>query len=234
MINLNNLVVGYQGKGLTEPVSGSFEQGSLTAIMGENGTGKSTLLKTICGLLAPVSGHVSFHQNVQAEMSWLPQQADIDRSFPISVFDVVSMGCWPGRRMISALTRADTERINAALDTTGIRDLADYSVNRLSGGQFQRMLFARLLVQDAPVMLMDEPFTGIDAQTQEMLIALIGQLHRAGKTIITVLHNPEMVHTFFPQTLVINHSCFHWGKTSEVLSQCGLFHPQSGVSLRFG
>lgn len=83
--------------------------------------------------------------------------------------------------MISALTRADTERINAALDTTGIRDLADYSVNRLSGGQFQRMLFARLLVQDAPVMLMDEPFTGIDAQTQEMLIALIGQLHRAGK-----------------------------------------------------
>ncbi|CAM3951018.1 High-affinity zinc uptake system ATP-binding protein ZnuC [Vibrio aerogenes CECT 7868] len=234
MIELNNLVVGYQGKGLTEPVSGCFDQGSLTAIMGENGTGKSTLLKTICGMLSPVSGHVSFRQNTQTDMSWLPQQADIDRSFPINVFDVVSMGCWPRRSMMAALRRQDIARVEAALETTGISDLANYSVNQLSGGQFQRMLFARLLVQDAPVMLMDEPFTGIDAQTQEMLIALIGQLHQAGKTIIAVLHNPEMVHTFFPQTLVINHRCFHWGETGDVLSRCGLFQPQAGLSLRFG
>jgi len=232
MIYLDNLVVGYQGEGLIQPISGHFEQGSLTAIMGENGTGKSTLLKTISGLQVPVMGHLRFNEKIQDNMSWLPQQNDIDRSFPIHVFDVVAMGCWPRVTVTSTLIKSDTDRIYAALDEVGICDLANFSINKLSGGQFQRMLFARLLVQDAPIMLMDEPFTGIDVNTQDVLIKLICKLHQTGKTIITVLHNPEMVSSFFPQTLIINNHCFHWGETHDVLSHCDLFNLPSSMSLR--
>lgn len=234
MIYLKELVVGYQGQGLMQPISGRFLPGSLTAIMGENGAGKSTLLKTVCGLQPPVSGSVLFQGTSLNEMSWLPQQADIDRSFPIRVFDVVSMGCWPERAMLSALRHEDVERVHAALNKVGISHLASFSVDQLSGGQFQRMLFARMLVQDSPVMLMDEPFTGIDSKTQETLIQLIGELHQQGKTIITVLHNSEMVSTFFPQTLVVNCHCSHWGETQDVLSRCQLFTQRPEIGLRFG
>ncbi|MCE0495839.1 metal ABC transporter ATP-binding protein [Vibrio salinus] len=231
MIKLRNLVVGYLGQGLAEPVTGSFSEGSLTAIMGENGTGKSTLLKTICGIQPAIGGDVEIKQC--ARMSWLPQQAEIDRSFPITVFDVVAMGCWPDNGIISSLKSKDIDNIYSALDEVGITDLVDYNVSQLSGGQFQRMLFARLLVQNAEIMLMDEPFTGIDSQTQNTLIRLICQLHERGKTIIAVLHNPEMVTDFFPETLAINNSCIHWGNTHEVMSQCQLFHQQGHIA-RFG
>ncbi|MDC0612448.1 ABC transporter ATP-binding protein [Vibrio sp.] len=232
MIHLHNLVVGYQGYGLAEPINGGFKRGSLTAIMGENGAGKSTLLKTICGIQPAVSGSVSINKAVS--LSWLPQQADIDRSFPINVFDVVAMGCWPRKSMMDSLRDADIAKIYAALDEVGIRDLVNFSVNQLSGGQFQRMLFARLLVQDADVMMMDEPFTGIDSQTQDVLIKLMCNLHQSGKTVIAVLHNPEMVADFFPDTLAINNACIHWGETHDVMASCKLFHRQDRMAVRFG
>lgn len=231
MIELNDLIVGYQGIGLAEPITGNFKPGTLTAIMGENGAGKSTLLKTICGLQPAISGRVAV--TGQASMSWLPQQADIDRSFPITVFDVVAMGCWPRKGIIARLRGPDTDAIYSALNEVGICDLANYSVNQLSGGQFQRMLFARLLVQNAEIMLMDEPFTGIDSQTQEMLLKLICKLHEQGKTMIAVLHNPDMVMNFFPEILAINNSCIHWGETDYVMSHCQLFHQQNHMA-KFG
>jgi len=235
MIYLNNLVIGYQGKRLTQPISGQFEEGSLTAVMGENGTGKSTLLKTLCGLQPALSGRVLFKEDAQSKMAWLPQQADIDKGFPINVFDVVAMGCWPERRITFSLQHHDMDRIYAALNAVGIENLANVSISQLSGGQFQRMLFARLLVQNASIMLMDEPFTGIDSQTQDMLMALICQLSHEGKTMIAVLHNPNLVSDFFPQTLMINNTCTHWGKTPEVFTECQLFNqPQSHRRVRFG
>ncbi|MBF9002252.1 MULTISPECIES: metal ABC transporter ATP-binding protein [Vibrio] len=234
MIKLENVTVGYQGERLTHPISGSFAQGSLTAIMGANGAGKSTLLKTLCGLLPALSGQIEFSQPRKMALSWLPQQSDIDRSFPITVFDVVAMGCWPNTGILRSIKRNDVERIYAAMEQVGIANLANYTVSQLSGGQFQRMLFARLLVQDTAIMFMDEPFAGIDSQTQEALLSLICQLHQQGKTIVTVLHNPTIVEAYFPQTLLINQQCVHWGETKQVLASCSLYDSPMKMALNFG
>ena len=234
MITLHNLTVGYQGKPLIKPISGQFESGSLTAIMGANGTGKSTLLKTLCGLLPPIAGDLALSRPRKKLLSWLPQQSDIDRTFPITVSDVVAMGCWPHKGILSSIKRDDMAKIANAMEHVGIIDLANYTINQLSGGQFQRMLFARLLVQDSPVMMMDEPFTGIDSQTQETLLNLICELHQQGKTIITVLHNPSIVESYFPQTLLINEQCSHWGNTQDVLNSCEIYNQSVRMELSFG
>lgn len=219
MIRLQNLVVGYQGVPLLKkPISGIFGSGSLTALIGENGVGKSTLLKTICGILPPIGGEVQFSSDsVKKSISWLPQRTDIDCSFPISVFDVVAMGCWPKSAVYSPLKDEDIERIFLALKRVRIASLADRALDRLSSGQIQRMLFARLLVQNTDIMVMDEPFTGTDNQTQDELIRLVVELNRSGRTVITVLHNLEIVARFFPDTLVITSHYSNWGSTSTVL-----------------
>ena len=219
MIRLQNLVVGYQGVPLLKkPISGIFGSGSLTALIGENGVGKSTLLKTICGILPPIGGEVQFSSDsVKKSISWLPQRTDIDCSFPISVFDVVAMGCWPQSAVYSPLKDEDIERIFLALKRVRIASLADRALDRLSSGQIQRMLFARLLVQNIDIMVMDEPFTGTDNQTQDELIRLVVELNRSGRTVITVLHNLEIVARFFPDTLVITSHYSNWGSTSTVL-----------------
>ncbi len=217
MIQLNNLVVGYQGKALTPPISGRFEAGSLTAILGENGVGKSTLLKTLAQIHAPISGELNYAKPCHELLSWLPQHADIDRSFPIRVFDVAAMGCWPNTGLLGALSDEQFKRVDEALYQTGIASLAHKTIDTLSGGQFQRMLFARLLVQDTPVMMMDEPFVGIDSQTRAALMELITGLNQAGKTIITVLHHIEVVEAFFPKLLLMKNNQVLWGDTQTVL-----------------
>lgn len=219
MIELNNLVVGYQGKALTPPISGHFSAGSLTAILGENGVGKSTLLKTIAQLHEPVSGDIHYGKPTSQLLSWLPQQSDIDRSFPIRVFDVAAMGCWPNTGLFNALSDTQYQRVREALYQTGIASLANNTIDTLSGGQFQRMLFARLLVQDTPVMMMDEPFVGIDSQTRAALMELITALNQSGKTIITVLHHIEVVQAFFPQLLLMKNQQVRWGETQHILPQ---------------
>lgn len=216
MIALNNLTTGYAGRPLACPLSGAFEAGSATAIIGANGCGKSTLLKTIAGLLPPVSGSVNYAPGVENRLGWLPQQSELDNQFPLTVHDVVAMGCWPASGMMRGLR--STERIDAALSQVGLSAMAALPLNRLSGGQFQRMLFARLLAQDAPVMLMDEPFTGIDSQTCDALLAVIATLHARGKTLLVVLHDMETVRRHFPYTLWLHREHYHWGNTAEVLA----------------
>ncbi len=230
MIALNNLQIGYQGQPIMAPVNGCFSNGSMTAIVGENGTGKSTLLKTICGFLPAIAGTVT----CDCDISWLPQQSEIDPSFPITVYDVVAMGCWPKRSFITRLASDSVDKIYIALQQTGIEHLAKRTVNQLSGGQFQRMLFARLLVQNAPAFLMDEPFTGIDAQTCQVLLQLMHQLHAQGKTIIAVLHSMQMVQEHFPRTLMLKNSQWHWDNTERLLSRQSVVtapHPLQEVAL---
>lgn len=219
MIELHNLVVGYQMHPLTQPISGRFQHASLTAVMGANGAGKSTLLKTLAKIQKPLSGEVNFSSQLQKSISWLPQQADIERSFPISVLDVVAMGCWPKVGICRALSQNDEGNVQRAMKEVGIEHLATNTINQLSGGQFQRMLFARLLVQDAPIMLMDEPFVGIDSQTRDTLLSLISRLHQQGKTIIIVLHDMDIVSAFFPDILLIKEGKVFWGNTEKILYQ---------------
>ncbi|TCL03524.1 MULTISPECIES: metal ABC transporter ATP-binding protein [Sodalis] len=218
MITLNNLVLGYQGQRISRPLNGTFETGSLTAIIGANGTGKSTLLKTLAGLLPPVAGNLAFAAARPPRIAYLPQQSELDRQFPVNVFDVVSMGCWPATGLLRRIGGTDKALIHHALQRVGLEDMPTRPIDALSGGQFQRMLFARLLVQQAPLVLLDEPFTGIDRQTCDLLLEVIGQLHRAGQTIIVVLHDHGQVARHFPQTLLLTPEQNRWGPSADILS----------------
>ncbi len=222
MISVKQLSVGYDRRAVAKPLDGCFTTGSLTAIIGANGAGKSTLLKTLAGLQVAVDGKIFFEAAGCARkvprMAYLPQQAELDRAFPISVFDLVAMGCWPQSGLFGGISRRSAEQVADALDTVGMSAMAHSPVGDLSGGQLQRTLFARLLIQQAPLIMLDEPFTGIDSQTIELLLRVIAQWHREGKTVIAVLHDISMVARHFPQVLYLSAERNIWGTTDDVLS----------------
>lgn len=217
MITLENLEAGYHGRAVTRPVSGTFTTGSMTAVIGANGTGKSTLLKTLLRLQPPVSGRLTFAGGVAPRAAWLPQLAEMDRQFPATVYDVVCMGSWPARGLFAGLGRKHRLRVCEAIERVGLNELRGQPIETLSGGQFQRMLFARLLVQNAPLVLMDEPFTGVDAQTSRFLMSLICQMHEAGQTVIAVLHDNALVECHFPQVLLLGPESCRWGRAADIL-----------------
>lgn len=209
MISLNNLQAGYRHLSVTPVISGRFAAGSMTALVGENGTGKSTLLKTLAGLLPPVSGDYQLSLPCSA-IGWLPQQSEIERQFPITVFDVVAMGCWQRSGWFGGIGRQLRQEIMQSLQTVKMADFADAQPGMLSGGQLQRVLFARLLMQQASLLLLDEPFTGIDSQTIELLMDLLTRRHRQGCTLVVVLHDMNMVDAFFPQVLHLHQTHAQW------------------------
>jgi zinc/manganese transport system ATP-binding protein len=217
-IRMRDLTLGYDRRPAVHHINGVVTQGELLALVGPNGAGKSTLLKGIMGEIKPLGGEIDLLGLNHREIAYLPQQIDIDRSFPISVFDCVAMGLW---REIGVWRRADTrqkQEIADALETLGIRDLANRPIGALSGGQFQRALFARLLLQDSLLILLDEPFRAVDARTVAHLIALIERWHREGRTVIAALHDIEQVRAHFGKTLLLARELVAWGKTRHVLT----------------
>ena len=217
-ISLNNLTLGYDRHPAVHHVIGEVKEAELLALVGPNGAGKSTLLKGIMGELAPLDGSIDLHGLDRREIAYLPQQIDIDRSFPVTVFDCVSMGLW---REIGIWRGIDAQRKRAvagALATLGLLDFADRVIGSLSGGQFQRVLFARLLLQDARLILLDEPFRAVDTKTIADLIVLIERWHEEGRTVIAALHDIEQVRAHFPQTLLIAREVVAWGPTQSVLT----------------
>ncbi|WP_051936998.1 ABC transporter ATP-binding protein [Erwinia sp. 9145] len=200
MIRLKNLTVGYQGVAVTSALNGEFKHGSMTALTGANGSGKSTLIKTLAGLQRPVSGEIAFSDPLPS-IAWLPQQSDIEKNFPVSVFDVVAMGCWQQSGWFKGIGRQQRQAVMHALEQAGVQNLAHARPGTLSGGQLQRVMFARLLMQQAELLLLDEPFAGIDSATTGQLLALLEALNRAGRTLIVVLHDMSTVEKYFPQTL---------------------------------
>ena len=222
MISVNQLLVGYDRQAVAMPINGEFSVGSLTAVIGANGAGKSTFLKTLAGLQTPIAGQLAFNEAGRTcprpRLAYLPQQAELDRAFPISVFDLVAMGCWPQSGLFGGINRRSAQVVSQALDTVGMSSMAHLLVGELSGGQLQRTLFARLLIQQAPLIMLDEPFTGIDSQTTELLLKVIAQWHREGKTVIAVLHDISMVARHFPHVLYLSAQRNIWGDTAEVLS----------------
>ncbi|GAA3881176.1 ABC transporter ATP-binding protein [Gibbsiella dentisursi] len=216
MIQLQQAEIGYGGQVLFPALSGCFARGSLTAVVGANGTGKSTLLKTLAGLQPLQGGRLIFPRQ-KTHLAYLPQQAELDRQFPMLVNDLVAMGCWHQSGMFGRLSKDSVRQIHAALDNVGMGAMVRSPVGELSGGQLQRVLFARLLVQQAPLILLDEPFTGIDSATIQLLLQVIAQLHQQGKTIIAVLHDMAMVADHFPLALLLTPDCCHWGDADHVL-----------------
>jgi ABC-type Mn/Zn transport systems, ATPase component len=200
MIVMNQLTAGYERQPVTRAITGVIERGSMTAIVGANGCGKSTLLKTLAGFIPPVSGR--FHwQGKRPVIGWLAQRHALEAQFPLTVQDVVSMGCWPGISLLAGLRRGSRLRVASALERVGLESMALSTIDELSGGQFQRMLFARVLVQQAPLVMLDEPFTGVDEATCNVLMSLMLEMYQQGQTLLAVLHDSERVARHFPQTL---------------------------------
>lgn len=217
MIELDNLVAGYEQLAITPSLCGTIESGSLTAIVGINGCGKSTLLKTLAGFIPPVSGNVHWPAG-RPVIGWLAQRLALESQFPLTVQDVVSQGAWPRVSLLRSLKGETRRKIGSALERVGLSSLSKEPIESLSGGQFQRMLFARVLVQQAPLVMLDEPFTGIDEATTQVLMDVILEMHRDGQTILAVLHDNQRVARHFPETLLLASHHAHWGETSAVLT----------------
>lgn len=230
MITLQNAVVGYDSTPLFPPLCGRFAAGSLTAVIGVNGAGKSTLLKSLAGLHPLLGGRLSFSAGKAPAMAYLPQLAELDRQFPILVQDLVAMGCWPQSGLFGGVNKRSMQQIASALATVGMSSLAREAVGELSGGQLQRVLFARLLVQQSPLILLDEPFTGIDAATTQLLLQVIAQLHRQGRTVIAVLHDMPTVANHFPAALLLTPEGCHWDHAEQVLAHYSTATRQQGAA----
>ncbi len=221
-LSFRDLTLGYDRHPAVHHITGEIARGELLAVVGPNGAGKSTLLKAIVGELKPLNGRLDLHGNKRLDIAYLPQVVDIDRSFPIPVFDSVAMGLWRDIGALGGVGRDAQDRVWRALETVGLTGLAERAVGALSGGQFQRVLFARLLLQDAKIILLDEPFRAVDARTVEDLVGLIERWHREGRTVLAVLHDLDQVRAYFPRTLLLAREVLAWGKTASVLTEANL------------
>jgi len=217
-LQFNDLTLGYDRHPAVHHLSGEIAAGALLAVVGPNGAGKSTLFRGIVGILKPLAGSIGRGGVDIRDIAYLPQSADIDRSFPISVFDFVGTGLWRTSGSFGGVGKAARPKIANALAAVGLSGFENRNIGTLSGGQTQRMLFARVLLQDARVIVLDEPFNAVDARTTADLVTLIGRWHDEGRTVIAALHDMELVRSSFPETLLLARTAVAWGRTDEVLT----------------
>jgi zinc/manganese transport system ATP-binding protein len=217
-LEFHDLTLGYERHPAVHHLTGSVGQGALVAVVGPNGAGKSTLFKGVVGLLKPLAGQIERGGLTLRHLAYLPQIAEIDRSFPINVYDMVAMGMWRSAGLFGGISRAARDRIEAAIAAVGLTGFEERTISTLSGGQMQRMLFARLLLQDASMIVLDEPFTAIDAKTEGDLLALVRRWHDEGRTVLAALHDIDLVRAHFPETLLLAREPVAWGPTAEVLT----------------
>lgn len=216
---LENVTVSYGAHKALHDVSGTFHVGSLTAIAGPNGAGKSTLLKVIAGIIRQHGGTILYEGVERQKIGYLPQSTSINRDFPVTVLQTVCTGFLRqagGARPINAVMLAEA---GAALARVGLAGFEHRLISELSGGEFQRLLFGRLIVQNAQAILLDEPFTAIDAATTARLINLMMEWHREGRTIICVLHDLLLIQKYFPDAFVLAGKCLGHGHTHKMLEQ---------------
>jgi len=217
-LRFSNLTLGYERHPAVHHLDGEIEKGSLLAVVGPNGAGKSTLFKGIVGTLRPLAGRIERGGHTVREIAYLPQIADIDRTFPINVYDMVSMGLWRRSGLFGGIGRKERAEIETALAAVGLTGFEDRAIATLSGGQMQRTLFARLLLQDADLIVLDEPFNAIDTKTCADLLDLVRRWHRERRTVLAALHDMDLVQTSFPQALLLARTPVAWGPTREVLT----------------
>jgi zinc/manganese transport system ATP-binding protein len=216
-VTVANVGVAYGGRIALESISGIFGPGSLTAVVGPNGAGKSSLLKALAGVQPLRGGDITYSQPIRDRLAYLPQQSELDRDYPITVAELVALGAWRTIGAFRQLSEDLLPSIDGAIAQVGLEDFADRLIAELSVGQFQRALFARLIVQDASLILLDEPFAAVDEDTTAELIQLIKSWHGEQRTIIAVLHDLDQVRAYFPNTLLLARLCIAWANTELVL-----------------
>lgn len=220
MLEVANLTVSYRQRPAIHHINAQFPLHSMWAVFGPNGAGKSTLLKSLMRLLQPDTGKVLWQGLQRQDLAYLPQRSEIDRSQPISVFELAAMGLWYEIGFFKRLNAAQKVRVMAALARVEMVDFAARPISQLSNGQFQRVLFARMLVQKAKYFLLDEPFNAVDARTTYALLEVLRQAHAEERiSIVAVLHDYEQVRAYFPNTLLIAREKIAAGTTKEVLTE---------------
>lgn len=218
-ISFHQLTLAYDKQPVIQNLELKLPQGVLLAVIGANGTGKSTLLKAVMGELKPVSGSIHLQGLTRRDIAYLPQQTALEPDFPINVQDCVAMGLWRQLGAFGKISALQKDQINDALATVGLSQLAQRPLSRLSVGQRQRVLFARLLLQDAPVILLDEPFNAVDEKTIQDLMQLVEQWHRQGCSVLAVLHDWQLGRRYFPETLWLTEGQARYGASTTLIPQ---------------
>ena len=218
LLSAEGLSLGYRGVALVDKVAFELAQGDVLAVVGHNGSGKSTFIKTLLGSLPPVSGSLNWPVGRPDTIAYLGQRTEFDNRFPIRVRDLAAMGAWPGLGLLRKVDAGVRARIEGALERTGIADIADMPLPELSAGQLQRTLFAHTMVQDAPLILLDEPFTAIDQTTEAALLTLIDDWAAEGRTVILVLHDLSAVLQYCNSALLLGNGHSLFGDPQQTLS----------------
>lgn len=218
MLEVKNLSVSYYNKNVLNNINFKYDTPRIVGIIGPNGAGKSTMIKAILNLINKDKGEITWSDDLyeKKKVSYLPQRNDIDWHFPISVIEVVAMGLYPKVGVGKKIKKEDMDKADVALESVGMMDYRDTQIGQLSGGQQQRVFMARALVQDPDVLFLDEPFVGIDATTERLLIMILKELKDNGKLIFIVHHDLSKVHDYFDDLMILNKEIIALGKVDEV------------------
>jgi manganese/zinc/iron transport system ATP- binding protein len=221
-LEVRRLTASYSSRPALWDVDAVVPAGTLAAVVGPNGSGKSTLLKAAVGLIELDAGHVLIEgrpaREARGRVAYVPQRDEVDWDFPITVREVVEMGRYRSAGWIRRLSAADHRHVDESLEKVRMTSLADRQIGELSGGQRQRAFIARALAQDAPVMMLDEPFAGVDARTEATLLDLLAGIRDSGRTVIVVHHGIGTVRSRFDWALLLNVRAIACGPAAEVLT----------------
>lgn len=221
-LHVEDLTVTYGANPVLWDIDLNIPPGVMCAIVGPNGAGKSTLIKAALGLVRPVAGHVRFLGRpigqMRGQIGYVPQRHSVDWDFPTTARDVVEMGLYRDLGWLRRPGKAEHARALAALAEVGMQDYADRQISQLSGGQQQRVFIARALVQDAPILILDEPMAGVDASTEAIIIALLKKLRDAGRTVIVVHHDLTTVQSYFDWLVMLNVRIIAQGPVAQTYS----------------
>jgi len=224
-ISIENVTVAYHGKVALHSASLELKTGTICGLVGMNGAGKSTLFKAIMGFVKPVTGNILINglpiRRVQKSslVAYVPQSEEVDWNFPVSVHDVVMMGRYGYMNVLRIPRSLDRKIVRESLERMEMWELRDRQIGELSGGQKKRTFFARTLAQQGKVLLLDEPFAGVDIKTEKMMIDLLLELRQAGHTILISTHDLASITTFCDQVVLINRTILAYGDTSEVFTE---------------
>jgi ABC-type Mn2+/Zn2+ transport system ATPase subunit/ABC-type Zn uptake system ZnuABC Zn-binding protein ZnuA len=222
-LEINDISVSYEGKIAVSNINLYITGGKVVGLIGANGSGKSTLMKTICGLLTPESGSITINQlspnRYLPLLAYLPQKEEIDWQFPATAFDIVLMGMYGRKKTFESINQQDKEEALSMMKKLEIDHFRNRQISELSGGQQQRVFLARALCQQTPILLMDEPFVGVDMATEQKIIQIIKEMASQGKLVIIVHHDLSKVPRYFDETILLNRHLIAFGKTEEVFTK---------------
>ncbi|MDJ0511964.1 MAG: ABC transporter ATP-binding protein [Methyloceanibacter sp.] len=218
VLKIRDVSLGYPSLTLFRRLTVDIDAGTTLAVLGANGSGKTTFVKTLLGLMAPLSGRLIWPAGRPREIGYLAQMAEFDRRFPIRVRDLAAMGTWRGFGFWSGLDRVQRARVDDAMDEAGVANLADRPIHTLSGGQLQRALFARVILQDAPLILLDEPFAAVDQSTESHLLAIIRHWRDEGRAVVLVVHDLSSVLDYCSHALLLGNGVATYGLVNDVLT----------------